>query len=97
MDIMHPQSLINTGMAWTLEGHVGRTCMALIENGAAILGPTGHHDYWKNYVPSRDEVEAGTKGSVDYANKARGTDFTAEDFDAGVAYTAYAEDSDDDW
>jgi hypothetical protein len=60
------QHLIDTGQAWRLEGHVGRTAMDLIEAGLCTLGPVGHRDYWGNYVPSRDEVKPGTKGSVEY-------------------------------
>lgn len=60
------QELIDTGMAWKLEGTVGRTAMDLIEQGLCTLGEQGHHDYWGNYVPSRHEVQPGTKGSVEY-------------------------------
>jgi hypothetical protein len=60
------QHLVDTGDAWRLEGHVGRTAMGLIEAGAIMLGEVGHHDYWGNYVPSRTEVEPGTKGSAEY-------------------------------
>lgn len=60
------QELINTGQAWQLEGSIGRACMALIESGKCVLGETGYRDFWGNYVPSRDEVEPGTKGSVEY-------------------------------
>jgi len=61
------QGLIDSGLAWRLEGYVGRECMAAIEDGRAILGEVGHRDYWGNYVPSRFEVEPGTKGSIEYA------------------------------
>lgn len=60
------QRLINSGQAWRLEGHVGRTAMSLIEAGQCLLGLNGHRDYWGNYVPSRTQVKAGTKGSFDY-------------------------------
>ena len=66
---MDLQELIDNGMAWRLEGSVGRAAMDAIENGACILGETGHRDYWGNYIPSRYEVEPGTKGSLEYAQK----------------------------
>ena len=60
------QALIDSGMAWSLEGHVGRTAMGLIESGQCMLGEEAHVDYWGNRVPSRTEVEPGTKGSREY-------------------------------
>lgn len=65
------QGLINSGMAWKLEGHVGRTAMAMIENGDCMLGEEGHRDYWGNYVPSRHEVQSGTKGSPEFCANRR--------------------------
>ena len=65
------QALIDSGLAWRLEGSVGRAAHDAIESGACILGETGHRDYWGNYVPSRHEVAPGTKGSIEYA-EARG-------------------------
>lgn len=61
------QALIDSGMAWRLEGAVGRACMDALDGGYAVLGPEGIRDYWGNYVPSRDEVLEGTRGSVSYA------------------------------
>lgn len=61
------QALIDSGQAWRLEGHVGRTAMGLIDAGLCTLGPVGHTDYYGGYIPSRDEVVPGTKGSVAYA------------------------------
>lgn len=63
------QELINSGQAWRLEGHIGRQCMDCIESGDCILGEEGHRDYWGNYVPSRHEVQPGTKGSIEYAQR----------------------------
>ena len=60
------QGLIDSGMAWRLEGHVGRTAMDMIERGICMLGPVGHRDFYGNYVPSRDEVQPGTKGSREF-------------------------------
>lgn len=60
------QKLVNTGDAWRMEGSVGRAAMNLIEQGVLMLGETGHHDYYGNYIPSRDEVVSGTKGSRQY-------------------------------
>lgn len=65
------QGLIDSGTAWRLEGHVGRTAMDLIELGECMLGEQGHRDYWGNYVPSRFEVLPGTKGSVEYVRERR--------------------------
>ena len=41
---MSVQNLINTGMAWRLEGSIGRECYAAIEAGKAILPPTRQRD-----------------------------------------------------
>jgi hypothetical protein len=60
------QDLIDSGQAWLMEGHVGRTAMTLIEDGFCMLGTEGHRDYWGNYIPSRAEVVPGTKGSALY-------------------------------
>lgn len=62
------QHLINTGDAWRLEGSVGRQAMAMIEDGVCALGENDHTDYWGNHVPSRHQVEAGTKGSIQYVH-----------------------------
>lgn len=69
IDVNNLQELIDSGMAWRLEGYVGRAAMRAIEDGECVLGEVGHKDYWGNYVPSRYEVEAGTKGSVEYAQR----------------------------
>lgn len=65
------QDLVNTGMAWKLEGSIGRTAMNLIEAGQIMLGEEGHRDYYGNYVPSRYEVKPGTKGSPEYVKERR--------------------------
>ena len=65
-DIQTVQTLVNTGLAWELEGHVGRTCMDAIQNGDVMLGVDRFTDYYGSLVPSRTDVKPGTKGSRDY-------------------------------
>lgn len=60
------QHLIDTGQAWHMEGHVGRTAMRLIEDGWCMLGPERVKDYWGNIIPARTDVVPGTKGSPEY-------------------------------
>jgi hypothetical protein len=60
------QELINSGMAWRLEGAVGREAMEYINAGLCMLGEQGHKDYWGNYVPSRYELKENTKGTEGY-------------------------------
>lgn len=57
------QRAINSGSAWTMEGSMGRAMMRAIEAGDCMLGPKPCRDYWQNFIPSRDMVQAGTKGS----------------------------------
>jgi len=57
------QDHINTGLAWKLEGSVGREAMALLESGACMLPKVAHRDYYGNTVPSRDVLKKGTKGT----------------------------------
>jgi hypothetical protein len=66
------QDLIDTGMAWRLEGAVGREAMRLIDAGQCTLGDVGHRDYYGNYVPSKTEVQSGTKGSDAFVAAHRG-------------------------
>jgi len=66
------QAMIDAG-SWGFEGSMGRAMMRAIEDGRCVLGPNGARDYWGNYIPSRFEVEPGTKGSMEYA-VARGID-----------------------
>lgn len=63
------QELVNNGQAWRLQGSYGRAAMDMIEAGLITLGEHGHYDYYGNYVPSKHEVEPGTKGSQEYADE----------------------------
>lgn len=57
------QSLIDSGLAWQLEGAVGRLAMDLLSSGACMLPKTSHIDYYGNYIPSRDDLKEGSKGT----------------------------------
>jgi len=72
------QRAINSGSAWSFQGSYGRSMMRAIEDGFCMLGRTGAHDYYGNYIPSRDEVKAGTKGSKAYVAKIMGKKYANE-------------------
>jgi len=57
------QEKINSGDAWRLEGSCGRAAMDLLESGACMLPKVVRLDYYGNRVPSRDMLQAGSKGS----------------------------------
>lgn len=68
------QRTINAG-TWGLQGSFGRQMMGAIEAGQCLLGKSGARDYYGNYIPSRDEVKDGTKGSRSFVVEAMGEDW----------------------
>lgn len=68
------QRAINSGM-WGLQGSYGRAMMDAISSGRCMLGQSGARDYYGNYIPSRDQVQEGTKGSYKFVVDAMGEDW----------------------
>ena len=69
------QRLIDDGGAWCLEGFYGRSMMHAITEGYCLLGLDSHLDAYGNKVPSRLEVQEGTKGSRQYVVEKQGEDW----------------------
>lgn len=57
------QNQINSGLAWKLEGSVGRYAMSCLEVGACMLPKVPRKDSYGNLVPSRYVLKSGTKGT----------------------------------
>lgn len=68
------QKAINSGM-WGLQGSYGRTMMEAIRNGQCLLGKSRARDYYGNVIPSRDDVQFGTKGSYEFVADAMGAEW----------------------
>ena len=68
------QNAINSG-AWGLQGSYGRAMMDAIESGMCMLGRGSATDYYGNTIPSRKQVQAGTKGSYEYVASHQGTEW----------------------
>lgn len=83
MDDADVQALINSGMAWRLEGSIGRTCMAYLEAGRVMCGTEARKDFWGNVVPSRYDVQPGTKGSFDLVELRMGLEHAKAMADVG--------------
>ena len=69
------QCVINDGSGWRMQGSWGRSMMQALEDGDCLLGKHPTRDYYGNRIPSRDEVEEGTKGSYDYVVEAHGVEW----------------------
>jgi hypothetical protein len=68
------QRAINGGM-WGLQGSYGRAMMDAIRSGYCMLGTKSARDYYSNNIPSRNDVQPGTKGSKDFVIDAMGIDW----------------------
>lgn len=64
-DTLELQKLISTGMAWKMEGFIGRSAMRALESGQCFLPNESFRDYYGNRVPSREEIKEGSKGSIE--------------------------------
>ena len=71
------QRAINAG-AWSFQGSYGRAMMDAINAGYCMLGTKRARDYYGNVIPSRDDVEDGTKGSFNYVRERLGFDWASE-------------------
>ncbi len=65
------QNLIDNGEGWQSEGALSQAVAKALEDGTCVLGPVAHRDYNGRVVPARGDVDAGAKGSLDYANRMR--------------------------
>jgi hypothetical protein len=69
------QKAINSGYAWSMQGSYGRVMMDAIKDGYCLLGHQQMGDYWGNTIPSRDDVQEGTKGSYEYVVRMQGQEW----------------------
>lgn len=59
------QEWVNSGVAWQLEGAVGREAMHHLTTGALYLPDVRHVDHYGTVVPSRDDLKPGTAGTLE--------------------------------
>ena len=57
------QMMIDTGMAWRMEGSYGRMAMDAILSGACMLPTSSRRGSYGNTIPSRYQVAEGSAGS----------------------------------
>lgn len=58
------QKMINSGTIWKMEDSVSRAAMATLDLGTYHLPEEQTSDYYGNTIPSRYDVQKGTKGSL---------------------------------
>lgn len=79
------QILINNGTAWHFEGAVGREAMDLLDAGHCMLPQQAYRDAYGNRVPSRDDLEPGTKGTYQWVAINHGEEYAERMAKAGSA------------
>lgn len=79
-EVDYYQEIIDSGLAWKMEGSVGRKCMEYLSAGVCYLPLTTYYDYWGNEVPSRTKVADGTRGSLSLAKEFWGDEVRYEDY-----------------
>lgn len=90
------QYLIDSGMAWSLQGHYGRTADAMIKQGYCTFGPTPYTNIYGSTIPSVSQVEAGSVGSREYvAFKTKEREEAAEDEDEEEEEAVFYEEDND--
>lgn len=63
------QRLIDSGAIWGFEGSMGRAAMAGLEEGVFFLPAKMTRDFYGNKIPNRNELEPGTKGTLENASR----------------------------
>jgi hypothetical protein len=59
------QKMIENGSIWSFEGSMGRAAMDMLEAGVCFLGENRTRDYYGSTIPSRNDLQAGTKGTLE--------------------------------
>ncbi len=78
------QKGINSGEIWKFEGSTSRFAMEMLESGICILPEEETSDYYGNFIPPRNVLKPGTKGTLKNAEnfwqRVEDGDFEAIDF-----------------
>ena len=72
------QELINNGIAWKLEGAIGRAADTALEAGQCMLPEKPFFDYYGNQIPARYMLKPGTKGTRELVVKNYGKEYAKE-------------------
>ena len=59
------QDQIISGEIWMFEGAAGRMAMSLLNVGVCYLPDVETFDAYGNHIPSRNDLKAGTKGTLE--------------------------------